>query len=64
MSEQITGYIEKIVYRNTDNAYTVLSLSTNEEEIACVGYFSSVSEGEYLEAEGVRTAHPVSGETL
>ncbi|MCI8626054.1 MAG: ATP-dependent RecD-like DNA helicase [Lachnospiraceae bacterium] len=62
MSEQITGYIEKIVYRNTDNAYTVLSLSTNEEEIACVGYFSSVSEGEYLEAEGVRTAHPVYGE--
>ncbi len=62
MSEQITGYIEKIVYQNTDNAYTVLSLSTKEEEITCVGYFSSVSEGEYLEAEGSRMAHPVYGE--
>ena len=62
MSELIKGYVEKIVYRNADNAYTVLSLSTEDDEITCVGYFSSVSEGEYLEAEGDRTAHPIYGE--
>lgn len=62
MSEIIKGYVEKIVYRNAENAYTVLSLSTEDDEITCVGYFSSVNEGEYLEAEGDRTAHAVYGE--
>lgn len=62
MAEEVKGYIEKIVYRNAENAYTVLSLSMDGEELTCVGYFSSVSEGEYLEAQGARTAHPVYGE--
>ena len=48
MSEKIEGYVEHIIYRNEDNGYTVLNLSTLDEDVTCVGSFSSVNEGEYI----------------
>ncbi len=62
MADKVKGFVEKIVYRNADNAYTVLSLAEGDEETTLVGYFSSISEGEYIEAEGSFTAHSVYGE--
>ncbi|MCM1386936.1 MAG: ATP-dependent RecD-like DNA helicase [Bacillus sp. (in: Bacteria)] len=62
MAETIKGYIEHIIYRNTDNGYTVLNLVTGEEEITCVGFFRTIDQGETIEAEGSYTAHPVYGE--
>ena len=59
--EKIAGYIEHIIYRNTDNGYTVLNLVSGEEEITCVGIFASIAEGENIEAEGDYTAHPTYG---
>lgn len=64
--EQREGYIEKIVYRNADNGYTVLMLTNPEEneELTCVGSFPFVNEGEYIQVEGNITTHPLYGEQL
>ena len=59
--EQITGYVEHIVYRNAQNGYTVLNLVNKEEEITCVGIFSAIAEGENIEATGEYTEHPTYG---
>lgn len=59
--EQLTGYVEHIVYRNADNGYTVLNLVSSEEEITCVGTFSAIAEGENIEATGEYTEHPTYG---
>ena len=61
MSEKIEGYVEHIIYRNEDNGYTVLNLSALDEDVTCVGSFSSVNEGEYIEAEGEYSVHPSYG---
>lgn len=62
--EFIKGYVEKIVYRNNDNGYTVLSLSSDDDEVTCVGSFGSINEGEYMEVTGFYTVHSIYGEQL
>lgn len=59
--EKIKGYVDHIIYRNTDNGYTVLNLICGEEEVTCVGTFRTIDKGENIEAEGSYTAHPVYG---
>lgn len=59
--ETIQGYVDHIIYRNTENGYTVLVLVCEEEEITCVGVFSDIVEGENIEARGEYTEHPVYG---
>lgn len=60
--ETFSGYVEKIVYRNEENGYTVLSVSADNEEIVCVGTFQFISEGEYVCFNGNTTSHPSYGE--
>lgn len=60
--EKITGYVEHIVYRNSDNGYTVLNLASEGEEITCTGIFHIVNEGEMLELTGEYVSHAVYGE--
>ena len=55
--EKLAGYVEHIIYRNTDNGYTVLNLVSGEDEITCVGIFSTIAEGENIEAAGDYTDH-------
>ena len=63
--ETVEGYVEKIVFRNAENGYTVLSLSSeDEDELTCVGTFSFINEGEYVKLKGTMTAHNVYGEQL
>lgn len=59
--EKLAGYVEHIIYRNTENGYTVLNLVSGEEEITCVGIFSAIAEGENIEASGEYTDHPTYG---
>lgn len=59
--ETIKGYVEHIIYRNEANGYTVLSLTTSEEEMTCVGMFKGVDEGESLEVQGSYTEHALYG---
>ena len=59
--EKLAGYVEHILYSNTDNGYTVLNLESGEDEITCVGIFSTIAEGENIEATGDYTDHPTYG---
>ena len=59
--EIIKGYVDHIIYRNTENGYTVLVLVCEEEELTCVGIFSDIVEGENIEAKGEYTDHPTYG---
>ena len=59
--ETVKGYVDHIIYRNTDNGYTVLILIVEEEELTCVGNFSDIVEGENIEAKGEYTDHPTYG---
>ena len=64
MEEVLEGYVDRIVYRNSDNGYTVLSLVRDDIEMTVVGNFTFVSEGEYICVTGTYTSHPVYGEQL
>lgn len=58
---KVTGYVEKIKYRNEENGYSVLSVTSEGEEYVLVGTFAFVEEGEYISAEGTEKLHPVYG---
>lgn len=64
MAEVVEGYVEKIVYRNAENGYTVLGLTGDNVDITCVGYFPYINEGEYIEVTGELTEHQVYGEQI
>jgi exodeoxyribonuclease V alpha subunit len=59
--EKIKGYVERIVFRNSENGYTVMSVNCEGEEITCVGIFHYIGEGEYAEMEGEYIEHPSYG---
>lgn len=59
--ERIQGYVDHIIYRNSDNGYTVLVLICEEEEITCVGTLHYIGEGEAIEAEGQYKEHSTYG---
>lgn len=59
--EKITGFVDHIIFRNADNGYTVMVLMCGEEEVTCVGSFSSIGEGENIEVSGEYTSHPTYG---
>ena len=50
--EELTGYVEHIVFRNAENGYTVMNFAGEEDEMTCVGTFSVISEGMYLKLRG------------
>lgn len=60
--ERLEGYIDHIIYRNSENGYTVMTLIAGAEEITCVGMLSYVGEGEKVELQGEYTSHPSYGE--
>ncbi len=59
---KLEGYVEHIIYRNTENGYSVLNLVSEGEETTVVGVFHYISEGELLELEGEYTEHPLYGQ--
>lgn len=64
MEDSFEGYVERIVFRNQENGYTVLSLSKEGEELTCVGTFTFINEGEYMEVSGTLVEHQLYGEQL
>lgn len=62
MSDIVEGYIERIIFRNDENGYTVLNLQSDQEEVTCVGSFPFISEGEFIRAMGSYTDHAVYGQ--
>ena len=61
---EITGYVERIVYRNEENAYCVLEVSAQGEPEVLVGTFPFVEEGNLICAKGEMIFHPSYGEQM
>ena len=63
--ERFKGYVNKIVYRNEDNGYTVFELSLDEDDdLTCVGTVPYITEGEFVEVTGEYSEHAVYGQQL
>lgn len=58
----IKGIVEEIIYRNTDNGYTVAVIDCNDESITAVGKFPQVTQGECVELDGSFVKHNRYGE--
>ena len=61
MNMQITGRIERIIYKNSENGYTVLELFTEKRLLTVSGKFPIVGIGEELELVGELKMHPEYG---
>lgn len=57
----ISGSVEHIIYRNSENGYTVLELFAEKRMITVSGKFPIVGIGEILELEGEFKIHPDYG---
>ena len=60
--ETFKGYVDRIIFRNAENGYTVLSAEENGCETVCVGTFRFIEPGEYLKFSGEFVFHPTYGE--
>ena len=59
--ETINGFVAKVVYRNTENGYTVVNISVEGDDVVCTGYFSDITEGDQIIAEGSFVEHKQYG---
>ncbi|MEG1581857.1 MAG: ATP-dependent RecD-like DNA helicase [Clostridia bacterium] len=58
----IKGTVEEIIYRNNDNGYTIIALSSNNIMLTATGKFPLIGEGEDVELEGEMKLNPKYGE--
>ncbi len=62
-SNQLSGTVTELVFRNEENGYTVLALETGDQTIVtAVGCMPGVAPGECVELEGCWTKHATYGE--
>ncbi|MBO6132834.1 MAG: ATP-dependent RecD-like DNA helicase [Lachnospiraceae bacterium] len=60
--DTIQGFVEHIIFRNSENSYTVMSLTAGDgSENTLVGIFPLIDEGEYIQADGEYVEHPNYG---
>ena len=59
--DTINGYVEHIVFQNSENGYTVMNLTTEDGEATCVGMCHGLTQGENISAQGEYVAHPMYG---
>ncbi len=62
--DKVSGYVNKIVYRNGENGYSVVEIFGGGEEKTIVGTLPDLAEGEYISAWGAVKKHPLYGEQL
>ena len=60
----ISGKIQSVVYRNEDNNYSVVKISSGGEVLTCVGKFPSANAGERVEIDGTITKNEKYGEQI
>lgn len=59
--ETVNGYVEHIIFQNSENGYTVMNLVAEGEELTCVGMCRGLGQGENISAQGEYVEHPVYG---
>lgn len=57
----LNGIIDRIIYKNPENGYTVLELETKEGIMTVVGIMPKIAEGEEIEVDGEYTNHATFG---
>ena len=60
----VSGYVERIKYRNEENGYSILDVSADGLDYVLVGTFPYISEGDFIEATGRNVEHPVYGDQI
>ena len=64
----IEGIVEKVTFYNAENGYAVFTVTEikdkDEEEITCVGYAPSISQGESVKVTGTVVTHHFYGEQI
>ena len=62
MSQQLSGIVDHVIYRNPDNSYTVLILNAGDgADYTCVGNLPELDPGESVTFEGEITDNPKYG---
>ncbi|MGI6558318.1 MAG: YrrC family ATP-dependent DNA helicase [Limnochordia bacterium] len=62
---ELEGQVDRIVYRNEDNYYTVVRLKTEgPDPVTVVGSFLAINEGETIRVWGQWVNHPEYGRQL
>lgn len=61
-TETVSGEVTNIIYSNDENGYKILEIENDEDCFTAVGYFHSVSEGEFLNLTGSWVVHRTYGE--
>jgi exodeoxyribonuclease V alpha subunit len=59
--EKIEGFVDEIVFQNSDNGFTVMVLDVENEPVNVVGVMPGVCEGEQLQVQGYYTTHATFG---
>ncbi|MBQ4104967.1 MAG: ATP-dependent RecD-like DNA helicase [Clostridia bacterium] len=59
---EVCGPVERVVYRNEENEYTVIEVGCGDEVITAVGIMPLVHEGEELKLIGSFTSHATYGQ--
>ena len=54
----VSGYVEKIKYRNEENGYSILSVNSDGLDYVLVGTFPYISEGDLLRRPDVMWSIP------
>ena len=60
--DTLKGYVEKVIFRNRENGYTVLSVEDEGISTVCVGSFPEIRPGEFMEFSGEYVLHPRFGQ--
>jgi len=60
----VSGYVEKIKFRNDENGYSILSVSSDGDDYILVGTFPYINEGDFIEAVGELVEHPIYGDQI
>lgn len=59
--ETVDGYVDHIIFQNSENGYTVMNIIVDGEEITCVGMCKGLGQGENISAQGEYVEHPMYG---
>ena len=59
---EIKGSVDRIVYRNEQNGYSVIEISVEQEIVTAVGTMPYISVGEEVKLLGIFKSHPTFGE--
>ena len=60
----VSGKIESVIFRNEENGYTVVKISSHGELISVVGKFPSINVGERIEVDGTIVKNERYGEQI